>query len=105
MGMPKSLCAFGGIDAVTHAMEAYVSVLANESPTVRRCRALKLLKDYLPPGYHDGADDPEFREKVRNTAAITRYRVCQRLPGCVPLHGPQTRVRSSTSPRSGQRPA
>lgn len=30
MNMPKSLCAFGGLDAVTHALEAYVSVLANE---------------------------------------------------------------------------
>ena len=48
MGMPKSLCAFGGIDAVTHAMEAYVSVLANEYSDGQALQALKLLKEYLP---------------------------------------------------------
>ena len=37
MNMPKS-CAFGGLDAVTHALEAYVSVLANEYSDGRRCK-------------------------------------------------------------------
>ncbi|MBL0645971.1 bifunctional acetaldehyde-CoA/alcohol dehydrogenase [Aeromonas caviae] len=70
MGMPKSLCAFGGIDAVTHAMEAYVSVLANEYSDGQALQALKLLKDYLPSSYINGANDPVAREKVHNAATI-----------------------------------
>ena len=70
MGMPKSLCAFGGIDAVTHAMEAYVSVLANEYSDGQALQALKLLKDYLPSSYLNGANDPIAREKVHNAATI-----------------------------------
>ena len=70
MGMPKSLCAFGGIDAVTHAMEAYVSVLANEYSDGQALQALKLLKEYLPSSYINGANDPDAREKVHNAATI-----------------------------------
>ncbi|QQM73939.1 bifunctional acetaldehyde-CoA/alcohol dehydrogenase [Aeromonas caviae] len=70
MGMPKSLCAFGGIDAVTHAMEAYVSVLANEYSDGQALQALKLLKEYLPSSYINGANDPVAREKVHNAATI-----------------------------------
>ena len=70
MGMPKSLCAFGGIDAVTHAMEAYVSVLANEYSDGQALQALKMLKEYLPSSYQNGANDPIAREKVHNAATI-----------------------------------
>ncbi|EBH5895584.1 bifunctional acetaldehyde-CoA/alcohol dehydrogenase, partial [Salmonella enterica] len=45
MDMPKSLCAFGGLDAVTHALEAYVSVLASEFSDGQALQALKLLKE------------------------------------------------------------
>lgn len=55
MDMPKSLCAFGGLDAVTHAMEAYVSVLASEFSDGQALQALKLLKEYLPASYHEGS--------------------------------------------------
>ncbi|ATL92010.1 bifunctional acetaldehyde-CoA/alcohol dehydrogenase [Aeromonas sp. CU5] len=70
MNMPKSLCAFGGVDAVTHAMEAYVSVLANEYSDGQALQALKLLKEYLPSSYQNGASDPVAREKVHNAATI-----------------------------------
>jgi acetaldehyde dehydrogenase/alcohol dehydrogenase len=70
MSMPKSLTAFGGIDAVTHALEAYVSVLANEYSDGQALQALKLLKDYLPASYLEGAGNPEAREKVHNGATI-----------------------------------
>ncbi len=70
MNMPKSLCAFGGVDAVTHAMEAYVSVLANEYSDGQALQALKLLKEYLPSSYQNGANDPVAREKVHNAATI-----------------------------------
>ncbi len=70
MNMPKSLCAFGGLDAVTHALEAYVSVLANEYSDGQALQALKLLKEYLPASYHEGAKNPVARERVHNTATI-----------------------------------
>jgi len=70
MDMPKSLCAFGGYDAVTHAMEAYVSVLANEYSDGHALQALKMLKEYLPSSYKNGKKDPIAREKVHNAATI-----------------------------------
>lgn len=70
MNMPKSLTAFGGIDAVTHALEAYVSVMATEYSDSHALTALKLLKDYLPSSYKNGAKDPTAREKVHNGATI-----------------------------------
>ena len=70
MNMPKSLTAFGGYDAVTHALEAYVSVLANEYSDGQALQALKLLKEYLPSSYANGANDPIAREKVHNAATI-----------------------------------
>ncbi|TXR54465.1 bifunctional acetaldehyde-CoA/alcohol dehydrogenase [Reinekea thalattae] len=70
MNMPKSLTAFGGYDAVTHALEAYVSVLANEYSDGQALQALKILKEYLPSSYANGAADPIAREKVHNAATI-----------------------------------
>lgn len=70
MDMPKSLCAFGGLDAVTHALEAYVSVLANEYSDGQALQALKLLKEFLPASYHEGATNPVARERVHNAATI-----------------------------------
>nr|WP_320132259.1 bifunctional acetaldehyde-CoA/alcohol dehydrogenase [uncultured Holophaga sp.] len=70
MNMPKSLTAFGGIDAVTHALEAYVSVMANEFSDPQALQALKLLKNYLPSAYANGAKDPKAREEVHSAATI-----------------------------------
>ncbi|NPE56083.1 bifunctional acetaldehyde-CoA/alcohol dehydrogenase [Dickeya dadantii] len=70
MNMPKSLCAFGGLDAVTHSLEAYVSVLANEYSDGQALQALKLLKDNLPTSYREGAKNPVARERVHNAATI-----------------------------------
>ncbi|HCH02968.1 MAG TPA: bifunctional acetaldehyde-CoA/alcohol dehydrogenase [Vibrio sp.] len=70
MNMPKSLTAFGGYDAITHALEAYVSVLANEYSDGHALQALKMLKEYLPSSYQNGAADPIAREKVHNAATI-----------------------------------
>ncbi|EJB2107809.1 bifunctional acetaldehyde-CoA/alcohol dehydrogenase [Salmonella enterica] len=67
MDMPKSLCAFGGLDAVTHALEAYVSVLASEFSDGQ---ALKLLKENLPASYHEGSKNPVARERVHSAATI-----------------------------------
>ncbi len=70
MNMPKSLTAFGGIDAITHATEAYVSVLANEYSDGQALQALKLLKENLIVSYEKGAESPNAREKVHNGATI-----------------------------------
>ncbi|MCH1926480.1 bifunctional acetaldehyde-CoA/alcohol dehydrogenase [Shewanella sp. C32] len=70
MNMPKSLTAFGGVDAITHALEAYVSVMANEFSDGQALQALDLLFAYLPESYELGADAPIAREKVHNGATI-----------------------------------
>ena len=70
MNMPRSLTAVGGIDAVTHALEAYVSVMANEYSDAQALHALKLLKEYLPASFLNGASDPKAREKVHNASCI-----------------------------------
>jgi len=68
--MPKKLTAYGGIDALTHALEAYVSVMASEFTDGLALQAIKLLMTYLPRAYERGAEDPEAREKVHYAATI-----------------------------------
>ena len=68
--MPKKLTAYGGIDALTHALEAYVSVMASDFTDGLALQAIKLLFTYLPRAYHKGAEDPEAREKVHYAATI-----------------------------------
>lgn len=70
MNMPKPLTAFGGIDAVTHAIEAYVSIMATEFTDGHALQALKMLKEYLPQAYQRGANDPVAREKVHCAATL-----------------------------------
>jgi acetaldehyde dehydrogenase/alcohol dehydrogenase len=70
MNLPKPLTAAGGIDAVVHALEAYVSIMANEYTDGQALQALKLLKEYLPSAYKNGAKDPKAREKVHNAATL-----------------------------------
>jgi len=70
LDMPKSLTAFGGIDAITHAIESYVSVLATDFTRGLSLRALKMLFKYLPRAYVNGGKDFHAREKVHNAATI-----------------------------------
>jgi acetaldehyde dehydrogenase/alcohol dehydrogenase len=70
MNLPKPLTAAGGIDAVVHSLEAYVSIMANEYTDGQALQALKLLKEYLPSAYKNGAKDPVAREKVHNAATL-----------------------------------
>ncbi len=70
MNLPKPLTAFGGIDAVAHSLESYVSIMATEFTDGQALQALKLLKDYLPQAYRRGASDPMAREKVHYAATI-----------------------------------
>jgi acetaldehyde dehydrogenase/alcohol dehydrogenase len=70
LNMPARLTAYSGIDALTHALEAIVSVLATEFTTPHAKEAIKLLMEYLPRAYKNGASDPEAREKVHHAAAM-----------------------------------
>lgn len=70
MRMPRRLTAYGGIDAVTHALESYVSLLATEFTQGQSREALRLLFRYLPRSYKGGEADPEAREKVHYAGAF-----------------------------------
>jgi acetaldehyde dehydrogenase/alcohol dehydrogenase len=70
LNMPKGLTAFGGIDALTHALEAYVSVYASEYTNGLALEAIRLLMKYLPSAYENGANDPKAREKVHYAATM-----------------------------------
>jgi acetaldehyde dehydrogenase/alcohol dehydrogenase len=70
MTAPKGLTAASGIDAVTHALEAYASMMATDYTDGLGLRALKMIFTYLPRAYDDGPNDPEAREKMANAATM-----------------------------------
>jgi acetaldehyde dehydrogenase/alcohol dehydrogenase len=70
MDAPKGLTSASGIDAMTHALEAYASMLATEFTDGLAIEALKLIFEYLPPAYNRGASDPRAREKMAHAATI-----------------------------------
>ena len=70
MSAPKGLTAASGIDAVTHAVEAYVAMLATDYTDGLALQALKNIFKYLPRAYDNGQTDIEAREKMANAATI-----------------------------------
>lgn len=70
MSAPKGLTAASGIDAVTHALEAYASMLATDYTDGLALRSLKMIFDYLPRAYDNGQNDIEAREKMANAATM-----------------------------------
>ncbi|MBQ1435339.1 MAG: bifunctional acetaldehyde-CoA/alcohol dehydrogenase [Clostridia bacterium] len=68
MDAPKGLTAASGIDAVTHALEAYAAMLATDYTDSLALGALKLIFKYLPRAYDNGPNDAEAREKMANAA-------------------------------------
>ncbi|MEG1550853.1 MAG: bifunctional acetaldehyde-CoA/alcohol dehydrogenase, partial [Oscillospiraceae bacterium] len=66
MNAPKGLTSASGIDAVTHAIEAYGSMLATDYTDGLALRSLKMIFEYLPRAYDDGPNDPLAREKMAN---------------------------------------
>ncbi|MDE7226172.1 MAG: iron-containing alcohol dehydrogenase, partial [Ruminococcus sp.] len=67
---PKGLTAASGIDAVTHALEAYASMMATDYTDGLALRALKIIFEYLPRAYDNGQNDIEAREKMANAATM-----------------------------------
>jgi len=70
MNAPKGLTSASGIDAVTHALEAYASMLATDYTDGLALRSLKMIFEYLPRAYDNGPNDPIAREKMANAATM-----------------------------------
>jgi len=70
MHMPKSLTSASGIDALTHAIEAYGSMLSSDYTNGLALQATKNIFEYLPSSYENGAKDPVAREKMANASTM-----------------------------------
>ena len=70
MNAPKGLTAASGIDAMSHALEAYASVMATDYTDGLALKAIQTIFDYLPRAYENGAEDPAAREKMANAATM-----------------------------------
>ncbi|MGH2270728.1 bifunctional acetaldehyde-CoA/alcohol dehydrogenase [Anaerohalosphaeraceae bacterium U12dextr] len=70
MNMPKTLTAYSGIDAMTHAIEAIAAVTATDYTNSLALEAIRILMKYLPRAYKNGAKDELAREKVHNAATM-----------------------------------
>ena len=70
MNAPKGLTSASGIDAVTHALEAYASMMATDFTDGLALRSLKMIFEYLPRAYDNGPNDPVAREKMANAATM-----------------------------------
>ena len=70
MNQPKGLTSASGIDALTHALEAYASVMATEYTDGLALKAMRNIFDYLPSAYENGANDPTAREKMATASTL-----------------------------------
>ncbi|HIQ74230.1 MAG TPA: bifunctional acetaldehyde-CoA/alcohol dehydrogenase [Candidatus Cottocaccamicrobium excrementipullorum] len=70
MTQPKGLTSASGVDALTHALEAYASIMATDYTDGLALKAMKSIFEYLPRAYHNGANDPEAREKMADASCM-----------------------------------
>ena len=70
MTQPKGLTSASGIDALTHALEAYASIMATDYTDGLALKAMKNIFQYLPSAYENGANDPVAREKMADASTL-----------------------------------
>ncbi len=70
MNAPKGLTSASGIDVMTHAIEAYVSIMATPFTDGMALKAMKTVFDYLPSAYENGAKDPVARERMAEASCM-----------------------------------
>ncbi|MCI7443878.1 MAG: bifunctional acetaldehyde-CoA/alcohol dehydrogenase, partial [Clostridium sp.] len=70
MSMPKGLTAASGIDALVHAIEAYVSVMASEYTNGLALESIRLIFKYLPQAYEEGTTNVKAREKMAHASSM-----------------------------------
>ena len=70
MTAPRGLTSASGIDAVSHCLEAYASIMATDYTDSLALRSLKIIFEYLPRAYEHGTTDVEAREKMANAATM-----------------------------------
>ncbi len=70
MTQPKGLTSASGIDALTHALEAYASIMATDYTDGLALKAMKNIFTYLPSAYENGANDPIAREKMADASTM-----------------------------------
>ncbi|MCI8711355.1 MAG: bifunctional acetaldehyde-CoA/alcohol dehydrogenase [Ruminococcus sp.] len=70
MTQPKGLTSASGIDVMTHAIESYVSIMASDYTQGLSMKAVKMVFDYLPSAYENGANDPLARERMANASCL-----------------------------------
>lgn len=70
MSVPKKSTAWTGMDVLTHAIEAYISILASDYTDALAIHAIEMVFDYLKPSFTEGAKNPLAREKMHNASTI-----------------------------------
>ncbi|MEE0418734.1 MAG: bifunctional acetaldehyde-CoA/alcohol dehydrogenase [Lachnospiraceae bacterium] len=70
MNQPKGLTSASGVDVLTHALEAYASVMASDYTDGLALKAMKNVLNYLPSAYENGANDPVAREKMADASCM-----------------------------------
>lgn len=87
MDQPKGLTAASGIDALTHALEAYASIMATDYTDGLALKAMKNIFTYLPAAYENGPHDAKAREQMATGIYDGWYGICQCIFRGMPLYG------------------
>ncbi len=70
LSLPKAPTADTGMDVLTHALEAYISIMANDYTDGLALQSIDLVFSYLKRAYENGAADLKAREKMHNASCI-----------------------------------
>ena len=70
MNQPRGLTSASGVDVLTHALEAYASMMATDYTDGLALKAMKNVFEYLPRAYEYGAADPEARQKMADASCM-----------------------------------